>query len=103
MTERMRALEDALAIAQAAQSSHPHSLLTAEAKQDSDTDFDECVKQETDSNTSEAIVESFGTLHINEEERTIRFFGTSGGSEVCGVSVLSCCHSPKSIEFVNCM
>lgn len=76
----MRALEDALAIAQANDSSLPHPLLTTSSilgeleAPDSD--------KEGEVDKVDRIAESFGTLHINEQERTEQFFGPSGGSEV---------------------
>lgn len=81
MAERMRALEDALAIAQAAESSQPHSLLAVEPE---DVEIDVSMTfDEGETSSAESITESFGTLHIDEKERTVRYFGTSGGSEVC--------------------
>ncbi|KAI0088250.1 hypothetical protein BDY19DRAFT_891233 [Irpex rosettiformis] len=81
MAERMRALEDALAISQAAESSQPHPLLVAESEQDVEIDVN-MTMEEGDISSSDSITESFGTLHINDKERTVQYFGTSGGSEV---------------------
>ncbi|KAI0696518.1 hypothetical protein BC835DRAFT_1271862 [Cytidiella melzeri] len=80
MAERMRALEDALAIAQAAETSQPHPLLTTEIEQDTEVDIS-VNEEKVDVSIVDSVVESFGTLHIDENERTVRFFGTSGGSE----------------------
>ncbi|KAI0342425.1 hypothetical protein BDW22DRAFT_1330929 [Trametopsis cervina] len=79
MTDRMRALEDALAIAQAAESSQTHPLLSVEATQDIDVDINQ--EEEDEPETVDSVVESFGTLHIEDKGRTQRFFGPSGGSE----------------------
>lgn len=78
----MRALEDALAISQAAESSLPHPLLVVEPEKDIEIDVSMNL-EEGDVSSSESLTESFGTLHIDEKQRTIRYFGTSGGSEVC--------------------
>ena len=77
----MRALEDALAIAQAGESASPHPLLTAGFVFDDENMRDS--EQRPSNDKVESIAEAFGTLHIDEKERTQRFFGPSGGSEVC--------------------
>lgn len=76
----MRALEDALAIAQATESSLPHPLLTTGSVLDEPEARDN--GSESGLDKVDAVVESFGTLHINERERTECFFGPSGSSEV---------------------
>ncbi|KAI0826144.1 hypothetical protein BC629DRAFT_1690247 [Irpex lacteus] len=92
MAERMRALEDALAIAQAAESSQPHSLLAVEPE---DVEIDVSMTfDEGETSSAESITESFGTLHIDEKERTVRYFGTSGGSESLLINNSSAPSSP---------
>lgn len=86
LTDRMRALEDALAIAQATESSEPHPLLAQPWRfDDDDTGHN---KSGTEDSTDEGetaydiLLNSFGRLHINEQERSVRFFGPAGGAEV---------------------
>ena len=86
----MRALEDALAIAQAAESSQPHPLLVVELEE-SEIDISMTVDDD-EAFSAESVTESFGTLHIDGKERTVRYFGTSGGSEVRRLSL--CLRSP---------
>ena len=85
MKERIRALEDAITIAQAAESNEPHPLLSAQWRmEDEDDDEPEGESEEhlCDEPGPEALVQSFGTLHVNERERTMRFFGPAGSPEV---------------------
>ena len=91
LEERMRALEDALAIAQSAESAEPHPLLRQPFRPDDaplDGDDDAEASDEKDSG-EEALADSFGTLHIDPTEKTIRFYGPSGGVEV-SLPALSC-------------
>lgn len=76
----MRALEDALAIAQAAESTQPHPLLMIEPEPDIEIDIN--VTEDDEVAAADSLAGTFGTLHIDEKERTERFFGASGGSEV---------------------
>ena len=78
----MGTLEDALAIAQSAQdSSQPHPLLWG--KSHHGTEFEgETPEGQTDQSGPDDITTAFGTLHIDEKQKTMRFFGPSGGSEV---------------------
>lgn len=84
----MRALEDALAIAQAAEEDEPHPLLQHPLQFDDepyppdDEDDSSDSESKTVSPHDGAMDEAFGTLHIDEKEKTLRFFGPSGGAEV---------------------
>lgn len=85
----MRSLEDALAIAQAAEGDEPHPLLqeplrfedegTPEAEEE-----DEGAGAES-SQPAEELADSFGTLHIDERWKTLRFYGPTGAVEVSTV------------------
>ncbi len=80
----MRALEDALAIAQAAESTQPHPLLTTPLRFEDEKDLDSTPQQEDPVKPviEDELSDSFGTLHIDDREKTMRFFGPSGGAEV---------------------
>lgn len=84
MEERMRALEDALAIAQAAETTQRHPLLLTPWRADDDEGDQyedklhvEEIKHEDP--VDDGLAHSFGTLHVNENQRTMQFFGPSGG------------------------
>ena len=87
LEERMHALEDALAIAQSSESDKTHPLLQQPLTfVDDDLDFEE-EDEDTDEEkpqavSVEALVDSFGTLHIDQGKKTLRFYGPSGGAEV---------------------
>ncbi|EKM56701.1 uncharacterized protein PHACADRAFT_183301 [Phanerochaete carnosa HHB-10118-sp] len=87
LQERMCALEDALAIAQANEGNEPHPLLKRPFKFDDEreppADTDEGEEEEGESQTmpAEALADSFGTLHIDQREKTLRFYGPAGGVE----------------------
>ncbi|KAG5639732.1 hypothetical protein H0H81_000012 [Sphagnurus paluster] len=81
---RMHALEDALAIAQAASSDQLHPLLTSFHDDDNDSDEAEestsKAQKPSEEGASAALSESLGALHI-DERGAARFFGPSGGAE----------------------
>uniref|UniRef100_A0A0W0FW73 Zn(2)-C6 fungal-type domain-containing protein n=1 Tax=Moniliophthora roreri TaxID=221103 RepID=A0A0W0FW73_MONRR len=89
---RRHALEDALAIEQAAVSDQPHPLLELEFQDEDKKDLDELPGERTQSNTPEIKTEdaseepasnpsdALGTLYI-ARGGVARFFGPSGGSE----------------------
>ena len=79
MEERIRALEDALAIAQAQESDKPHTLLSTPWKVDDD---EEEQPHDPTNPGLEDLVDTLGTLHIDEKGKTVQFFGPSGGTEV---------------------
>ena len=81
MSERIRQLEDALAILHGKSSNEPHPLLrddlvSADNAEQEEEDFvaDEPPSQPPD------IIESFGTLSVAEHGIS-RFFGPTGGTE----------------------
>lgn len=86
MEARMHALEDALAIVNAADSNRPHPLLDGSfVLEDEDEDPDDPILkpiQETQDKPSSALTDGLGTLYIDDEDGATRFFGPSGGSEV---------------------
>lgn len=81
MEERIRALEDALAIAQAQDSDKPHTLLSTPWKVDDDEEEPSAPHEPTEPGL-EDLVGTLGTLHIDEKAKTVQFFGPSGGTEV---------------------
>ena len=78
----MRALEDALAIAQSAEEAGTHPLLQQPLQFDDVEGVEEEDEDEEKDQAAEALADSFGTLHIDQREKTIRFYGPSGGVEV---------------------
>ena len=84
MGERIRQLEDALAILQAKCSNEPHPLLSDEAPNNSTPDQDEDgpVAETKDAHGAPDVIEAFGTLSVFDHGVS-RFFGPSGGPEVC--------------------
>ncbi|KAG1861205.1 fungal-specific transcription factor domain-containing protein [Suillus subalutaceus] len=84
LEERMRSLEDALAILQVNTSTQPHPLLTKiwsneEADSGSSVDTTPTMAE----SNSQGLIDALGTLHLDgdPESGTTRFFGPSGGSE----------------------
>ncbi|KAH7910916.1 hypothetical protein BJ138DRAFT_49320 [Hygrophoropsis aurantiaca] len=83
LEERMRSLEDALAIVQANTSSQPHPLLVKKFPlEDEENDADEETPSTNDFNKY-GLIDALGSLHLDGEESSgaVRFFGPSGGSE----------------------
>lgn len=82
MKERIRQLEDALAILQAKSSNEPHPLLRDELLS-ANTEHEE--EEMTDTEPTPAnppdIIDAFGTLSVSEHGVS-RFFGPTGGAEV---------------------
>jgi hypothetical protein len=79
MTSRIEELEDALATCQARLSSESHPLLQGDLLKIKTTK-DQATVPETPS--SELLSETLGTLTIGENGN-LKYFGRSGGSEVC--------------------
>jgi uncharacterized protein affecting Mg2+/Co2+ transport len=82
LEERMRSLEDALAIVQINTSTEPHPLL---AKKWTIDDADDEHDADSISTTAEyGVIDALGSLHFDGdfESGATRFFGPSGGSEV---------------------
>jgi hypothetical protein len=81
MGDRIRELEDALAVLQASHSPDPHPLL-CEGAILVDTDKPEEQPQESeDEGAAEDITKSLGTLTVSEHGFS-RFFGFTGGSDL---------------------
>ncbi|KAI0075317.1 hypothetical protein K474DRAFT_1664369 [Panus rudis PR-1116 ss-1] len=79
MGERIRQLEDALAILQAKHSNEPHPLLRDDTPVNMEKEDDGPISDPTSTKTSE-VIEAFGTLSVYEHGVS-RFFGPSGGTE----------------------
>lgn len=82
MEARMHSLEDALAIVQANNSNRPHPLLSAPDEDDDDDDEEPILKPFVEDCLSTSLSDALGTLHMGDHGSS-RFFGPSGGSEVC--------------------
>jgi hypothetical protein len=80
MGDRIRQLEDALAVLQASCSSDPHPLLC----QNSiivDTDKPDEQPQESEDDSPGEISKALGTLSVSDQG-VARFFGSTGGSDL---------------------
>lgn len=86
MGDRIRELEDALAVLQASHSPEPHPLL-CEGSVLVDTDKPEEQPQESEDEGAEDVTKSLGTLTISEHGLS-RFFGFTGGPDL-----LLVCHT----------
>lgn len=90
MESRMRSLEDAIAIVHASNSDRPHPLLASqgdeleEEERQLELELEPVV--ENSNRDPSGLVEHFGTLFLDESGRS-RFFGPSGGSEVCLIHI----------------
>ncbi|KAH8104099.1 fungal-specific transcription factor domain-containing protein [Cristinia sonorae] len=82
MGERIRQLEDALAILQAKCTNEPHPLLTDDAPSVStpERDDDATAPDAQESKSQQEVIEAFGTLSVYDHGVS-RFFGPSGGPE----------------------
>jgi hypothetical protein len=80
MGDRIRELEDALAVLQASHSPEPHPLL-CEGSILVDTDKPEEQPQESEDEGAADVTKSLGTLTISEHGLS-RFFGFTGGSDL---------------------
>ncbi|KAH8115272.1 hypothetical protein DFH11DRAFT_1588312 [Phellopilus nigrolimitatus] len=80
MSERIRQLEDALAILQTSVTEEPHPLLRDELLSLKVDKSEEVVDVEGTQEIQESI-DAFGTLSIGDKG-SFRFFGASGGSEI---------------------
>ncbi|KAL0069169.1 hypothetical protein AAF712_003857 [Marasmius tenuissimus] len=84
---RRHALEDALAIAHAAESDEPHHLLVPQGDEDDEDEKEQgsvTPNPEPQMKTEdevENLANTIGTLYVGSEG-AVRFFGPSGGSEV---------------------
>jgi hypothetical protein len=83
--ERMHSLEDALAIIHATDSKQLHPLLAQSLVFDDDVAESEDTK--TFSQSSAGLTDASGGLYMDGDHGASRFFGPSGGSEVCSHTV----------------
>jgi hypothetical protein len=86
LEERMRSLEDALAILQGNTSTQPHPLLAtiwSNEEADSGSSIDTPPTM-AEFNPHAGLIDALGSLHLDGDPQsgTARFFGPSGGSEV---------------------
>lgn len=88
MSERIRQLEDALEISEAARTSAPHPLLREEllAIKRGVDDFKFGTANQVDPEQEADVLNALGTLTISDRGVS-RFIGPSGGSEVSLTSV----------------
>ena len=83
MSERIHQLEDALAIMQAKSSNDPHPLLSDGLTKNKNMDEDEELDSQVPGPSSSGdVVSAFGMLSMSERGVS-RFFGPTGGTEVC--------------------
>jgi hypothetical protein len=82
MKDRIRQLEDALAILHAKGSNEPHPLLRDDvlAAENAEQDLDDDVMVAQQPPPTSNIIDAFGTLSVSEHGIS-RFFGPTGGSE----------------------
>ncbi|KAH9951097.1 fungal-specific transcription factor domain-containing protein [Amylocystis lapponica] len=80
MNDRMRQLEDALAIAHARYSDEPHPLLTDDQESTPASQDDMSPFPELASSISPETIDAFGTLSVSDHGVS-RFFGPTGGTE----------------------
>jgi len=87
LSGRIRQLEDALSVLHSKHSSEPHPLLQEDLihvdERDGDTDAGSEEAMDRLLQPGEAL-DAFGTLSISEHGIS-RFFGPTGGSEVCSL------------------
>jgi len=90
MSDRIRQLEDALAVLQASHSNDQHPMLTGDLLVIDQDKLDELPQDGEDGETHNDVVYAFGTMSISDHGVS-RFFGPTGGSEglllvryVCG-------------------
>ncbi|KAH8997103.1 fungal-specific transcription factor domain-containing protein [Lactarius hatsudake] len=80
MSDRIRELEDALAVLQGSRSSEPHPLLCG-GSLFVDTDKPDEQPQESEDEGVDEVTKSFGTLTVSDHGLS-RFFGSTGGSDL---------------------
>ncbi|KZT69217.1 hypothetical protein DAEQUDRAFT_268089 [Daedalea quercina L-15889] len=81
MSERVRELEDALAIVQAKCSDQPHPLLVEGDVQAMKQDLPMTELTEQIPSGSRTVIDSFGMLSLSDHGASSTFFGPTGGSE----------------------
>lgn len=83
LSGRIRQLEDALAVLQSRNSSDPHPLLHADLISNDEKDDEPLMDDSSGgSGPTSDVIDAFGTLSIADHGIS-RFFGPTGGSEVC--------------------
>lgn len=85
MSKRIRQLEEALSAFQSGVSAQPHPLLSDDlllVKLGPETQQTEDLHQDSSEDALADAMDAFGTLAIGESGE-FRYFGRSGGSEVC--------------------
>ncbi|KAI0294497.1 hypothetical protein B0F90DRAFT_1640097 [Multifurca ochricompacta] len=85
MGDRIRQLEDALAVLQASHSTEPHPLLGESSIIADSGGLDEQLQESDDEGAGE-VLKSLGTLSVSDHGLS-RFFGSTGGSDL----LLVCC------------
>ncbi len=80
MGDRIRELEDALAVLQASHSQEPHPLL-CESAIVVDNEKPEEQPQESEDEGTDEVTKSLGTLSVSDQGLS-RFFGFTGGSDL---------------------
>lgn len=88
ISDRVRQLEDALAMIQSKHYNEPHPLLRDDllsANTIQEDDGDGTTESPAGPSNPPEIMDAFGTLSISEHGIS-RFFGPTGGPEVCGLS-----------------
>lgn len=91
MNERIRQLEDALAILQARCSDETHPLLRDDPLPSKTDPEDEEDGEDVEPAHRADIIDTFGTLSVSDHGVS-RFFGPTGGSEVRLIPFSSCGH-----------
>ncbi|KIK46027.1 hypothetical protein CY34DRAFT_800899 [Suillus luteus UH-Slu-Lm8-n1] len=83
LEERMRSLEDALAILQVNTSTQPHPLLTKRSNEEVDSGNIIDTTPTTAESNLHGLIDSLGSLYLDGDPQsgTASFFGPSGGSE----------------------
>ena len=80
MSERIRQLEDALALLQASTSKEPHPLLCEDAIV-VDSEYPDDRLHESDEEGTAEVSRALGTLSVTDHGLS-RFFGSTGGSDL---------------------
>src|SRR5712675_3041239 len=85
MGDRIRQLEDALALLHASTSKEPHPLLSEKAMAVDGENLDDKLQDSEDEGTGQ-VSRALGTLSVSDRGLS-RFFGSTGGSDL----LLVCC------------
>jgi hypothetical protein len=82
---RMHSLEDAIAIIHDSSITHP-LLASLSAEEDGEDGEESTLKPVDEESEPSALLDALGTLHLDGHGGA-RFFGPSGGSEVCRLGI----------------